>query len=419
MTFVLEKMFYILIYLAILPSGSVSGVPVKLIYSLVYIFGILLFFKGRVTLNKNVINIIASVFISMLIWIPISFINGFFNTSLQFAKSLLSLVIVVVIASISIDSGVVNAKKITTVMRNATVIMVAFKIILSILLVLKIISITQCQDFIEGTLGSELMWLPYQIGGLVFYRLSTPNDAISLIYYSYFICIVKDKIPSKIFSIIIMLFFVIISFSRVIIAQYVFITIIGIYIILKNIIKSRKFKNIFYFFVCILILVGIILVNRNTISNMFNTVFSTRFSGAQVNYSDGIRSEQIEKLFNSFANSPLVGYGMGSYVRSYIRSITSPFSYEMEYLSFLNQFGILGFLTLIGVLAGSFYNLILRNSSKTIKWLLYLNYFFWIIRPFFNPYFLSSTSGMTIVYIMVLSYIYSSTRKDGMIDEKE
>lgn len=57
-----------------------------------------------------------------------------------------------------------------------------------------------------------------------------------------------------------------------------------------------------------------------------------------------IKLEQMQKLVEKWKESPVLGWGYGSYVEGYLRSKESPFSYEMQLFALLMKTGILGIL---------------------------------------------------------------------------
>lgn len=57
-----------------------------------------------------------------------------------------------------------------------------------------------------------------------------------------------------------------------------------------------------------------------------------------------IKLEQMQKLVEKWKESPVLGWGYGSYVEGYLRSKESPFSYEMQLFALLMKTGILGLL---------------------------------------------------------------------------
>ncbi len=99
---------------------------------------------------------------------------------------------------------------------------------------------------------------------------------------------------------------------------------------------------------------------------------------------------------------------IGYYDPEFIRSDIAKYSYELEYLSFLMQFGILGFILIILMLIYSFYLMIdFKITNIKFRYLLYFNFLFWMIKPIFNPNFLSSNSGSLIAVLIILSTYYS------------
>jgi len=62
--------------------------------------------------------------------------------------------------------------------------------------------------------------------------------------------------------------------------------------------------------------------------------------GAQI--SNDIKIEQTRKLLKEWGKSPLIGNGYGSYIKDYIRSVSSPFSYEMTIPALLMKIGLVG-----------------------------------------------------------------------------
>lgn len=58
--------------------------------------------------------------------------------------------------------------------------------------------------------------------------------------------------------------------------------------------------------------------------------------------SNQIKLEQVKHLTKKWLQSPILGWGYGSYVEGYLRSETSPFSYEMVLFALLMKIGIFG-----------------------------------------------------------------------------
>src|SRR6185437_13330958 len=80
---------------------------------------------------------------------------------------------------------------------------------------------------------------------------------------------------------------------------------------------------------------------------MLAATLSDRFIGAASADSDQERAEQMERLSRQFVEYPIAGTGMGSSVPGYLRSITIPYSYEVQWYAMAMQFGILGLTWLV------------------------------------------------------------------------
>lgn len=58
--------------------------------------------------------------------------------------------------------------------------------------------------------------------------------------------------------------------------------------------------------------------------------------------SNQIKLEQMKRLTAKWLQSPILGWGYGSYVEGYLRSEVSPFSYEMQFFALMMKIGIVG-----------------------------------------------------------------------------
>lgn len=133
--------------------------------------------------------------------------------------------------------------------------------------------------------------------------------------------------------------------------------------------------------------------------NIYQSIEQRFFSRS--NYlSDRARVEQIEGLFDHYVHSPYVGAGMGAHAPTVIRDRTQVHSYEVQWMAFLMQFGILGVLFLVLTLFTIAYPL-LRPPAMRSKLAFLMLYVLWIVSGFTNPFLISLQSG--IVYTLFLS----------------
>lgn len=130
--------------------------------------------------------------------------------------------------------------------------------------------------------------------------------------------------------------------------------------------KSRSLKSLlnFYIFIFFSIFSSLAVARLFSyafqVDSFFETVWST-IENAFDNqtYSSKIRQEQVLFLFSEWKNYLFFGSGLNSYVRSFIRSINTPWSYEFVYVAFLFQTGISGVVF--------FTTLVIRILSRLIK----------------------------------------------------
>lgn len=121
--------------------------------------------------------------------------------------------------------------------------------------------------------------------------------------------------------------------------------------------------------------------------------------------SNDVKIEQTKLLINKWTGSPIIGYGYGSYIKDYIRSPSSPYSYEMQAPTLLMKVGILG-IALWGFLIISMMITAYKSTKQQRKdffcWLFMLLAFGLTVQT--NPMFFSFT-GMSIFLFIGLSAI--------------
>jgi len=123
----------------------------------------------------------------------------------------------------------------------------------------------------------------------------------------------------------------------------------------------------------------------------FSKVLKNRNAG---NYdSDQTRVIQIQNLIQEFEYFPLLGKGMGGYATNAVRDDKIQHSYEVQWVAFLMQFGVIGIsllLMALGVIAIEF----LKPPLTIIKLSFLLLFILWLLSGFTNPFLISLTSGI-------------------------
>jgi len=112
--------------------------------------------------------------------------------------------------------------------------------------------------------------------------------------------------------------------------------------------------------------------------NIINSILHTFSEGFnfKTNKSGIIRKKQTMDLLTGAMQNLLVGHGVNSYVKSNIRNTKTPWSYEMVYIAFLFQNGLLGIIILFFiffVFIKNLYNRTKNFGEKKIYYLALLN----------------------------------------------
>lgn len=123
-------------------------------------------------------------------------------------------------------------------------------------------------------------------------------------------------------------------------------------------------------------------------------------------HSDEVRLAQIEALLNEFKNHPWLGNGIGSYAHENIRDKHVLHLYEVQWVAFLMQFGIIGLTLLLIPIAIIAVRLVFPICSRVNVSFLAL-FMVWILSGFTNPFLISLTSGI----IYTLFYLKGSEHK--------
>lgn len=126
--------------------------------------------------------------------------------------------------------------------------------------------------------------------------------------------------------------------------------------------------------------------------------------------SDYVRKQQIAALLDEYEKTPITGKGIGSYAPAVIRDRQLLYSYEVQWVSFLMQFGLIG-LTCILATVGMIANKILSFPLTKEKIALFTLFLAWLFAGFTNPFLISLTSG--ILYSLFLLSGYELQKSDA------
>lgn len=146
------------------------------------------------------------------------------------------------------------------------------------------------------------------------------------------------------------------------------------------------------------VLIGISVLGAIGFDNAATSI-ERRFYSKNSYRSDRTRMEQFDALYEEHEQVPLLGKGLGGYAEDYIRDNKVMHSYEVQWVAFLMQFGIIG-LCLICVPLGMIGYQLLQPPYNRFMLSCFCLYVLWIISGFTNPFLISLQSG--IIYTLFL-----------------
>lgn len=208
-------------------------------------------------------------------------------------------------------------------------------------------------------------------------------------------------------------YYVLISFAALFLSFSRFLIFVGVLSFLLHAMTlglSRLMRWVLYFVASCVILVAIIG------SDNAYTIIEKRLFSKENRASDKDRVHQIEDLWGEHQEFPLLGKGLGSYVPNNIRDKDILHSYEVQWMAFLMQFGIVGiFFILIGI--GVISLKILSRPWTRSKIALFILFLAWLFSGFTNPFLVSLTSG--ILYTLFLLMGNMMSEQPYMVDNEK
>lgn len=394
----MEKIINLLLWSAVLPSGTIMEIPIKII---LFFICIMLIFKRRYIVVNNKIKILLLVTACLLLWSAIGFFNGYLlQDIIKALKVFGSLILIMMIFNIIISNKLIEYEQIIRTLNHIFLFMVFSKLFIELFYVVGVVTYTELRNFYNHVLDSEVMLLPYQFAGIEFTRISTVNDNIVFLLFGFLVWSKEASFLKKILVVAATFIYSMINYSRFNLIQFIG-TIVVLFII-KSMDRFTK-RGLLCTVILFVSIISFVSIQYDTIIEPL----ANRFTGAQVEYSDSFRIEQFYYLVKGIMDAPIIGHGLGAYIPDYIRSESIKSSYELEYLAFLYQFGIIGFILIIGLIIFIAYAMC-RTKKKGLILLIYYNLFIWTLKPFFNPNFLSSISGMSIVIISIFKIYYQN-----------
>lgn len=126
-------------------------------------------------------------------------------------------------------------------------------------------------------------------------------------------------------------------------------------------------------------------------------IIERRVFSAENTQSDETRTLQAEALLTQFEQNPFLGTGIGGYAQGLIREPNVMHLYEVQWMAFLMQFGLVGIIILLAPLTFISGRLVWGPFSR-VRWSFFGLFMLWIFSGFTNPFLISLASG--IMYSM-------------------
>jgi len=392
---------FLIITSLILPTTNAFGIPIKHLAFISFLFVLLSKWMAGFKINKNIIILIIASCIFCIFFLLLGALSTFVHFRYSLSESLQFLTTVAVGLSIIIAKSmhVAEDEEIISYTFYGIFFYTIWKSVAGLLVSLGIVNYYHFLNF----LGNAFGYIP--VGGAVYGNLYRINiiapDFIATFFLLFIPCFPSafSKIPilfQRIFIIsgILCLVF---SFSRLL---FVMAALSWVYIFFfKFSFKQR--------FILVSLLVCVVAVASYWVQDVFiwtKEAFEERFVSSRSVHNkinDDVREDQTEALMNEWGKTPYLGGGFGYFAKNYIRSSDTPYTYEVQWVSFLMKFGIFGISFLIFLLLLIFYG-ILKGKRSSGHYVLVFTLLAYIVGSFTNQYAFSSVSS--IFYIIHLNF---------------
>jgi hypothetical protein len=375
----------------LLPSGKIGPINIKFMLLVVELFVLML---TNIKFSKSELLLYGSSLLWIFIWLVIgAFSLGGLAMSIAQAKAIGATLVVVFLTELLLRREVISSKDVFYLVIWSAVGLAIFKMLLVGYSMITDNNFYNVVSTISKYFDTQIMTM--KITG-PFYRYQVPSDLITPI--ALYIMLRSRRVTSLIksralilFIIILLVFSAFLSYSRYIWA----------FCFLSVLLASFTNKKIIMYLVGLSLLMMAIILAQNGLSK----VLDYRFFSSAVVISDNTRMIELQALLSYMNNwHILFGHGLGAYVPWYLRDHKDKFSYELQWLALLMQVGIIGvsyILLLLFLLIKPFITQALSMRKVQVLCLLFI----WLSASLFNPYLLSSVSGVIFSYFVAERYL--------------
>jgi len=386
------KIFYnILIFLSILlPTSTLLGFNIKIATS---IFVIILFSLFVITTEKKLnlpsISIYFFSVLFLLIWSFVDFFktSGAFEYTFDAFKNFNSVFLILFLSYYLCKSEIITFYSFVRVLVCGNFLFSLLKVMITLFLYLEIFTIYDIQSILSPLFGDIFYGQPIYQGTT---RFHFPNDSITPFLLFFVFMMGKSKLN---YSTAFMVAYSVISYLSLFIAFSRFLIMSVILISIMCGVLKKKLS---------LLLIVLLASCAVLITEPAKEIYELRFLSGETNYGDSLKVEQAKFLLDEASENMIIGKGLGSYSPKIIRDDKLRYSYEVQWLSFAMQFGMLG-LSILLIFSSLPILKILSYPVKKINMGILLTYLMWLLSGFTNPYLLSSMGGCIFSLFMLAS----------------
>lgn len=389
--FITWSVFLTLLFLAVcLPTGSIFGINVKVMAVALFVpMFLFCLATSRNLVSRGDAFLWVAVLTALCFWSLTAVANQTqTNEIFSQLRDLGSAIFIAWLCIFSVRRGLVKAERLIAVIIWGTFSLAVLKLVIiarSLLFGIDPLQ-TMVSIFGEGSttigeIGYGLMRLQFSgdiLGSFVLFALLAPS--ISGIKFR--------PIATVMVSIVVLLSSGFLAYSRYV--WFIFVACIFVALILE-----KKWKRI----AAILVTVSLLSI---PLYGPLTAIFESRFLSAGTDISDEGRIAQAKALSDEIESRPVFGKGIGAHSNLEIRSDVHMYSYEMQWLSLLMQFGVVGELGIFLLIVASAWDLLkTRHPAKLWVGLLFV---LWLLASWTNPYLTSSFAGAVFGLFMVMFY---------------
>lgn len=403
-----KKLLNVVIYMCImsyaLPTGVIVGIPIqKILVCLLIILGGISLIREKKSIeilqnSKIEILLLGLGFLACMI----SLVKG--NVwSIRFAGLFYISVIVFAELYFLTKYELADPEKITECILYMMLLKIAGKIIVELVFVFKLIEYEAVIQLYLHVFGTEVSTMTMHLGKLLLIRVQSSSDIIVITLMPFYWMMRKYRKAGRSILFVLTGIYTFIVFSRVLLVEFACFACVAVLYYWKKIPKKIRYIG------AILLVVSSVIWLKPLVK-----MVEFRFFSSFAAESDDVRQMQMRELVNGIKEHPIFGHGFGSYIETFTRSDSIPFSYEIEYLSFVYQMGIAGFVIFVGGVLLVYISKIRKYARKNtwvIKMFTVIGMGWFIVRPAFNPAFLGLQNGFQMIGLLMIN-MYLSKKED-------